>query len=69
MTRAEFQAQCEAEQAEYLRKLEWSHITHQLEALYGAQAAGDSSGYTRQRITRLEALQQALMGLLGALAA
>ncbi|MEE1754842.1 hypothetical protein [Streptomyces sp. SP18CS02] len=48
--------------------MEWRQITRKLEALYGAQKAGDGSGYTRQRIGRLEALQQALMGFPAALA-
>jgi hypothetical protein len=69
MTRAEFEAQCEAEEAAFLRELEWRHITRRLEALYGAVRAGDGSVRTRERIGRLEALQQALMGFPEALAA
>ncbi|KMS91731.1 hypothetical protein ACZ91_08810 [Streptomyces regensis] len=69
MTRAEFEAQCEAEEAAFLRELEWRHITRQLEALYGAVRAGEGSEYTRQRIRRLEALQAALQGFPEALAA
>ncbi|MFJ3226481.1 hypothetical protein ACIPJS_24490 [Streptomyces sp. NPDC086783] len=69
MTREEFIAQCEAEEALFLRELEWRHITRQLEALYAAQAAGDDTTRTRQRIGRLEALQQALCGFPEALAA
>lgn len=69
MTRTQFEAQCEAEEAAILRELEWRHITRQLEALYGAARAGDGSTRTRERIGRLEALQQALMGFPEALAA
>ncbi|MEU6391062.1 hypothetical protein [Streptomyces sp. NPDC046939] len=69
MTREEFRAQCDAEEAAFNRELEWRQITRKLEALYGAVRAGDSTAYTRQRITRLEALQQALMGFPGALTA
>ncbi|MFE9050375.1 hypothetical protein [Streptomyces rubiginosohelvolus] len=68
MTRAEFEAQCKAEEAAWFREVEWRHITRQLEALYGAVKAGDGSEYTRQRVGRLEALQQALMGFPAALA-
>jgi hypothetical protein len=69
MTRTEYEAQCEAEEAAWERELEWRHITRQLEALYGAVRAGDDSAYTRQRIGRLEALQAALQGFPEALAA
>ncbi|MFE3382534.1 hypothetical protein [Streptomyces anulatus] len=69
MTREEFQSQCDAEEAALMRLAEWKHIARTLEALYGAVRAGDSSTHTRQRIGRLEALQQALMGFPGALAA
>ncbi|OKK02736.1 hypothetical protein AMK26_24440 [Streptomyces sp. CB03234] len=69
MTRAEFEAQCEAEEAAFLRELEWRHITRQLEALYGAVRAGNGTEHIRQRIRRLEALQAALQGFPEALAA
>ncbi|GLV74975.1 hypothetical protein Shyhy02_29750 [Streptomyces hygroscopicus subsp. hygroscopicus] len=69
MTRDQYAAQCEAEEAACERELEWRHITRQLEALYGAVRAGDGSVYTRQRIGRLEALQAALQGFPEALAA
>lgn len=69
MTRAEFEAQCEAEEAAFLRELEWRQITRKLEALYGAVRAGEGTEYTRQRIRRLEALQAALQGFPEALAA
>ncbi|MFG2902406.1 hypothetical protein ACGFZH_35645 [Streptomyces zaomyceticus] len=68
MTLTKYQAQCEAEEAAWFRQVEWQRIARQLEALYGAQTAGDGSAYTRQRIGRLEALQQALMGFPAALA-
>jgi hypothetical protein len=44
------------------RQIEMRRIMRKLEALYAAQAAGDGSTCTRQRVERLEALQQALMG-------
>jgi hypothetical protein len=69
MTRAEFEARQEAEEAAWFREVEWKRITRQLEALYGAVRAGDGSVRTRERIGRLEALQQALMGFPEALAA
>lgn len=69
MTRTEFEAQCEAEEAAFLRELEWRHITRQLEALYDAVRAGEGTEYTRQRIRRLEALQAALQGFPEALSA
>lgn len=69
MTRAEFEARQEAEEAAWFRQVEWQRITRQLEALYGAVRAGDGSVRTRERIGRLEALQQALMGFPEALAA
>ncbi|MGJ7879963.1 hypothetical protein [Streptomyces rochei] len=69
MTLAEFEAQCEAEEATFLRELEWRQITRKLEALYGAVRAGDGSVRTREHIGRLEALQQALMDFPKALAA
>ncbi|WP_409470769.1 hypothetical protein [Streptomyces sp. HC307] len=50
------------------RQIEMRRITRKLDALYAAQAAGDSSVLTRQRVERLEALQQALMGFPAALA-
>ncbi|MFG2884251.1 hypothetical protein ACGFYV_18465 [Streptomyces sp. NPDC048297] len=56
MTREEYAAQCDAEEVAFNRELEWKRIARTLEALYGAVRAGDSSVYTRQRITRLEAL-------------
>ncbi|MDN0198095.1 hypothetical protein [Streptomyces sp. S.PNR 29] len=59
---AQWQAQQDAEDAVFERELEWRQITRRLDALYAAQAAGDGSTYTRQRIGRLEALQQTLMG-------
>ncbi|MFD4648472.1 hypothetical protein [Streptomyces sp. NPDC058441] len=47
--------------------MEYRRIARRLDDLYAAQLGGDSSVYTRQRIGRLEALQQALMGCPGAL--
>ncbi|MFD5188962.1 hypothetical protein ACFWMU_12605 [Streptomyces sp. NPDC058357] len=67
--RAKWQADQDAKEAAWERELEWRQITRKLEALYGSVRAGDSSVYTRQRIARLEALQQALMGFPAALAA
>lgn len=69
MTRAEFEARHEAEEAAWFRQVEWQRITRQLEALYGAVRAGDDTVRTRERIGRLEALQKALMGFPEALAA
>jgi hypothetical protein len=54
--------------AETERTLEWRRITRKLDALYGAVAAGNDSVLTRQRITRLEALQAAFCGFPEALA-
>ncbi len=62
MTRAEFEARCEAEEALYLRQLEWSHISRQLDAAYAAMRDGDDSFLTRQRVGRLEALLAVLQG-------
>lgn len=69
MSREDWEAAQEAEEAAFYREVEWKRIARTLEALYAAVVAGDSSTYTRQRIARLEALQQALMGFPGALAA
>jgi hypothetical protein len=49
--------------------IEYRRLSRRLDALYAAQTAGDSSVYTRQRIARLEALQQAFMGFPEALGA
>ncbi|MFE9136200.1 hypothetical protein [Streptomyces sp. NPDC007355] len=68
MTREERVAALEAEEAAWFRELEWQRIARRLEALYAAQRAGDGSAYTRQRVTRLEAVQAALQGFPGALA-
>jgi hypothetical protein len=48
--------------------LEWRRIARKLDALYAAMAAGNDSVLTRQRITRLEALQAAFCGFPEALA-
>ncbi|ALV35744.1 hypothetical protein [Streptomyces sp. CdTB01] len=69
MTHEEFQAQCDADEAELLRLMEWRAIEKSLSALYRARYAGDDSTLTRQKIERYEALQQALMGNPEALAA
>ncbi|GAA5704472.1 hypothetical protein AQJ43_23540 [Streptomyces avermitilis] len=69
MTREQWETTQEAAEAAWFRKAEWQRITRQLEALYGAMRAGDTSVYTRQRIGRLEALQQALCGFPEQLAA
>lgn len=44
------------------RVIEWRRIARRLEVLYATQANGDDTTLTRQRIERLEALQQALTG-------
>ncbi|MER7900607.1 hypothetical protein ABTX62_32135 [Streptomyces sp. NPDC096046] len=67
--RAQWQADQDAKEAAWERELEWQQITRKLESLYGAVKAGDGSVRTRERIGRLEALQQALMGFPEALAA
>jgi hypothetical protein len=66
--REEFEAQCAADEAELLRLLEWKAIERSLSACYRAQHLGDDSVLTRQRIRRLEALQQCMLGNAGALA-
>jgi hypothetical protein len=68
MTREEWAPAQEAEEAAWFRELEWRRTTRRLEALYAAQRAGDGSTYTRQRVSRLEAVQAALQGFPGALA-
>ncbi|MGW7045323.1 hypothetical protein ACWGDT_22000 [Streptomyces avermitilis] len=69
MTCEEYAAQCDAEEAALNRELEWKRIARTLEALYGAVRAGDGTVRTRERIGRLEVLQQALMGFPEVLAA
>ncbi|MGW0987918.1 hypothetical protein ACWD46_17065 [Streptomyces sp. NPDC002486] len=69
MSREQWEAAQEAEEAAWFRQVEWQRITRQLEALYGAVRDGDGRVLTRERIGRLEALQQALMGFPEALAA
>jgi hypothetical protein len=69
MSREDWEAAQEAEEARFYREVEWKRIARTLEALYGAVRAGDGSVRTRERIGRLEALQQALMGFPEALAA
>ena len=68
MTREEFDAQCQADEAELLRLFEWKQIEKALSALYRARHAGDDSMLTRQRIDRWERLQQAFLGAPEALA-
>ncbi|MET7916090.1 hypothetical protein ABZU45_09120 [Streptomyces avermitilis] len=67
--REQWETAQEAAEAAWFREVEWRYITRQLEALYGAVWAGDTSAYTRERIGRLEALQQALCGFPEQLAA
>ncbi|MEV5190703.1 hypothetical protein [Streptomyces werraensis] len=62
MTSEECRAKLDADEATLLRQLEWVHLAERLERAYAAQAAGDDSVLTRQRIRRLEALQMALCG-------
>lgn len=72
MTQAEreqYRVNLEADEAARLRETEWRLITRRLDALYTAQASGDDSILTRQRIQRMEALQAALMGHPEAMAA
>ncbi|MDH6214669.1 hypothetical protein [Streptomyces pseudovenezuelae] len=69
MSREDWEAAQEVEEAAFYREVEWKRIARTLEALYGAVRAGDVSARTRERIGRLEALQQALMGFPEALAA
>lgn len=68
MTKEQFLAQCDADEASMLREAEWHQIDRQLTALYRAVRAGDDSVRTQQRVTRLEALQAALCGFPEALA-
>ncbi|MGW0814964.1 hypothetical protein ACWD00_17180 [Streptomyces viridiviolaceus] len=49
------------EDAQY-RAVEFRRVTRVLDSLYAAQAGGDDSILTRQRIDRLERLTQALCG-------
>ncbi|MER6531589.1 hypothetical protein [Streptomyces sp. NPDC001508] len=65
---AQWQAQQDADEAAFRTELEYRRITRRLDALYAALRAGDDSVLTRQRIARLEALQQAFMGFPEALA-
>ncbi|MFZ4142624.1 hypothetical protein ACOZDZ_18010 [Streptomyces griseoincarnatus] len=51
------------------RQAEWRRLTRKLDSLYAAQAAGDDSVRTRQRIAALEAIQMALCGSPEAMAA
>ncbi|MDO0913008.1 hypothetical protein QQM39_19780 [Streptomyces sp. DT2A-34] len=55
--------------AELELTLQWRTIARKLDKLYAAQRAGDRSAYLASRITRLECLQQALLGNPSALAA
>ncbi|WP_158686600.1 hypothetical protein [Streptomyces griseoflavus] len=66
---AAWQEKQAADDAAWERELEWRQITRRLDALYAAQAVGDDSTYTQQRIARLEALQAALCGFPEQLAA
>ncbi|MFE4577335.1 hypothetical protein [Streptomyces chartreusis] len=59
---AQWQAKQDADEAALRTEVEYRHITRRLDALYAAQRAGDDTVLTRQRIGRLEALQQAFMG-------
>ncbi|MFD4633346.1 hypothetical protein ACFVYR_34990 [Streptomyces sp. NPDC058284] len=68
MTREEFQAQCDAEEATFSLEAEVRQISRNLDRLYRAMAAGDTSQYTRQRIRRTEALLAALQGFPAAMA-
>ncbi|MFC9225814.1 hypothetical protein ACFT8W_34665 [Streptomyces hygroscopicus] len=58
----------DTEELAWYRECEWQRITRALEALYARQTTEGESVILRQRIGRLEALQQALMGFPGALA-
>ncbi|MFE2261392.1 hypothetical protein [Streptomyces griseosporeus] len=55
-------------EAEY-RDLEFQYVTARLNVLYARVRAGEDSAVLRERIARLEALQQALCGFPEALAA
>ncbi|MFE7954284.1 hypothetical protein [Streptomyces sp. NPDC057413] len=55
-------------EAEY-RDLEFAYVTARLNVLYARVRAGEDSAVLRERIARLEALQQALCGFPEALAA
>ncbi|MEU0423904.1 hypothetical protein ABZ235_09830 [Streptomyces canus] len=68
MTLDDFNAQCEADEAEMLRLMEWKTIDKNLSAAYRARYAGDNSVLTATRIDRLERLQQAFLGAPQALA-
>lgn len=68
MSREDWEAAQEAEEAAFYREVEWKRITRTLEGLYGAVRAGDGSTITRERIGRLEALLAALQGFPEALA-
>ncbi|GHF88944.1 hypothetical protein GCM10018787_42010 [Streptomyces thermodiastaticus] len=51
------------------RDLEFQYVTARLNVLYARVRAGEASPVLRERIARLEALQQALCGFPEALAA
>ncbi|WP_328880209.1 hypothetical protein [Streptomyces sp. NBC_00299] len=59
---AELEAKWDADDAALCRLAEWRCLERTLEALYRAVRAGDTSVYTKTRITRLEAVQAALLG-------
>lgn len=65
MAREECAVRCDAEEAAFNRDLRCKHIAQALEALYGSVRAQETAPSTPE----FEALQQALMGFPGALAA
>lgn len=60
--RAQFLAECDEFEALGMKREEWRYIDQKLTALIQRQFEGDTSELTRQRISRLEALQACLCG-------
>ncbi|MDX3133884.1 hypothetical protein PV367_29800 [Streptomyces europaeiscabiei] len=63
-----FEAECNALEALSMKREEWRYLDAKLTALLQRQFEGDDSELTRQRVSRLEALQACLCGSPEALA-
>ncbi|ASQ95526.1 hypothetical protein CGL27_22845 [Streptomyces sp. 11-1-2] len=62
MSREDWEAAQEAEEAAFYRECEWKRIERTLSVLYVRQRLEGDSVLLRQRVDRLERLQQALCG-------
>ncbi|MGW7712694.1 hypothetical protein ACWGKK_00060 [Streptomyces chartreusis] len=69
MTREQRLNQWEADEAAWVREVEYLTISRRLDGLYAARSAGDRSVYLAQRIDRTERLLQAMLGFPEQLAA